>query len=101
METTTQTKRGPENQENIRNIYQWLWTRIGGRQWTFIMRDIWHKYEYVCIVVLVSLGVWLGHNYDWRIILVGWLIFSLGHLSGHLFWGKDYIPNQRERQDND
>jgi len=76
------------------NLYKWLYSRIGGRPWTFIIRDFYHKFEFFWIVGLVGLGVWLGHNYNWRSMLIGWLIFSLGYLTGHLFWGTRYIPNQ-------
>ena len=76
------------------NLYKWLYSRIGGRPWTFIIRDFYHQFEFFWIVGLVGLGVWLGHNYNWRSVLIGWLIFSLGYLTGHLFWGTRYIPNQ-------
>lgn len=77
------------------NPYKWgLWKWIGGRPWTFILRDFWHKFEFVWIVGLVSLGVWLGHNFDWWAILIGWLVFSIGYIGGHLFWGKDYHEGQ-------
>lgn len=78
------------------NVYRWIWTRIGGRPWTYIIRDVWHKAEFVWIVCLVSLGMYIGHNCDFRSILIIWLIFSIGYLFGHLFWGKDYISGQKE-----
>jgi len=77
------------------NLYKKLWSIIGGRPWTYIIRDLWHKAEFIWIIGLVSLGVWLGHSYDWKQILVGWLIFSLGYLMGHSFWGTKYIENQQ------
>ena len=77
------------------NPYKMLWSKIGGRPWTFILRDLWHKFEYFWIVALVSLGVWMGGNFDWKQILIGWLIFSLGYIFGHLFWGKKYIENEQ------
>ena len=76
------------------NPYKKLWSLIGGRPWTYIIRDFWHKAEFIWIVGLVSLGVWLGHSYGAETIIKGWLIFSIGYLAGHLFYGKDYIPNQ-------
>lgn len=72
----------------------WFWA---GRPFTFILRDAWHRFEFVWIVGLVSLGVWLGHNYDWQTVLKGWLLFSVGYLFGHLFWGKKYIPDEKEQ----
>jgi len=76
------------------NLYKKLWSLIGGRPWTYIIRDLWHKAEFVWIVGLVSLGVWLGHNYEWKVILIGWLVFSVGYACGHFFWGKEYQENQ-------
>jgi len=76
------------------NPYKKLWSLVGFRPWTYIIRDLWHKAEFILIVGLVSFGVWLGHNYDWKSILMGWLIFSTGYACGHFFWGKEYIENQ-------
>jgi len=83
----------------MEDLYRWLWTRIGGRPWTYIIRDAWHKAEFFWIVGLVSLGVWLGHNYDWKSVLSGWLIFSAGYLAGHFFWGTEYVPGQKGTND--
>jgi len=77
------------------NLYRKLWSLIGGRPWTYILRDVWHGCEFVWVVLLVSAGVWLGHHYEWRSVLTGWLIFSLGYLFGHLFWGTPYEPGQK------
>ncbi len=79
------------------NPYKWLWGHIGGRPWTYILRDSWDDYEFVWIVGLVSLGIWLGHVYGWDTILKGWLIFMAGYIAGHLFWGTKHIPRQKER----
>jgi len=75
------------------NSYRWWWRRIGGRKWTFIMRDTWHKYEGLCIIGLVAIGAVLG-LWLWELIFWFLLVFALGYIAGHLFWGKDYIPNQ-------
>ena len=77
----------------IAEIYKTLWQAIGGRPWTYIMRDIWHKYEGLCIIILVTLGALLGH---WLWPLAFWLllIFAIGYIAGHLFWGTKYIPDQ-------
>jgi len=79
----------------MNKLYRWLWTRVGGRPWTFIIRDAWADYEFFWIVGLVSLGIWLGHLYTGESILKGWLIFAAGYLGGHLFWGTPHIPGQK------
>ncbi len=52
--------------------YKWLWTRIGGRPWTYIIRDSYHANPLIWILVTLGLGVLLGH----------------------LFWGTAWIPGQ-------
>lgn len=79
----------------MNNWYKWFWSRLGGRPFTYAIRDAYHKGEFFWLVGLVGLGVWLGHNYEWRQVLIGWLIFSAGYLAGHLFWGRDYIENEQ------
>lgn len=78
----------------LARLYRKLWQKIGGRPWTYIIRDCWHKYEIIWIIGLVSLGIWLGHHYDWKPILIGWLIFGAGYSAGHLFWGTKYVEGQ-------
>ena len=84
----------------IVRLYKWLYTHIGGRPWTYILRDVWHKYEGLCIISLVALGAVLGH-YLWQYIFYMLLIFALGYIAGHLFWGTPYIPDQPGRKKND
>ncbi len=81
-------------------VYKFFWSKIGGRPWTYILRDIWHKWEGLIIIGLVAagavLGRWLWHLFFWLL-----LAFSLGYIAGHLFWGKEYIPGQRDERDDD
>ncbi len=76
------------------NIYKAIWSVIGGRPWSYILRDIWHKYEGLCILFMIGVGAVLGH-WLWRSIWWLLLAFTLGYIAGHLFWGKDYIPDQK------
>lgn len=77
------------------NLYKALWSRIGGRPWTYIIRDAWDACEFFWIVGLVCLGIWLGHIYSWVSVLKGWLVFSAGYIAGHLFWGTRHIQGQK------
>jgi len=77
----------------IAKIYKTLWQTIGGRPWTYIMRDMWHKYEGLCIIILVAMGALLGH-WLWPLVFRLLFVFALGYIAGHLFWGTKYIPNQ-------
>ena len=77
------------------NPYKWLWSKIGGRPWTYILRDLWHKYELVWIAVIFTGGVLLGHYCGFKTVLTIGLSFLIGYLFGHLFWGSEYIENQQ------
>ena len=82
----------------IGDIYKAIWSVIGGRPWSYILRDIWHKYEGLCIIALVAIGAVLGH-WLWHLVLWLLLFFALGYIAGHLFWGKEYIPNQTDNDE--
>ncbi len=76
------------------DFYRILWSRLGGRPWTYILRDLWHRFEWLWIIGLLLGGYFIGRD-GWDHLL-GWLIaFNLGYVAGHLFWGRDYIPDQK------
>ena len=79
----------------MKDLYKLLWSKIGGRPWTYILRDAWYKTEGLCLIGLVAVGAFLGHWF-WNLIFWLLLAFAMGYIAGHLFWGKDYIPDQRE-----
>ncbi len=75
------------------NIYKKLWSLILGRPWTFASRDIWHQFEYIPIVALFVGGYYFGkYGGD---LLSTLIIFTIGYILGHFFWGKVYIKNQK------
>lgn len=76
------------------NLYKMIYEPITGRPFTYVLRDLYHKLEWFWIVGLVSCGVWMGHHFDWVEVLKCLGIFTVGYIAGHLFWGRDYIPNQ-------
>ena len=76
------------------NLYRALWSKIGGRPWTYILRDAWHRLEGLWIIGLVTVGALLGHCI-WGHILWLLLAFALGYIAGHLFWGTRYVPDQK------
>ena len=78
----------------INSLYKALWSRIGGRPWTYILRDTWHKFEGLWITGLVAIGALLGH-WLWDLIFWFLLVFALGYIAGHLFWGTEYVPDQQ------
>jgi len=81
----------------MKNLYRWLWTRIGGRPWTYISRDIYHELEYLVLVSIFIGGFWLGRSelVSWKWFLVILAAYTIGYIHGHSFWGTKYIPNQQ------
>lgn len=79
------------------SIYKWIWTRIGGRPWTYISRDIYHKLEYLVLVGLFIGGFVLGRVglISWKWFLVIMAAYTVGYIHGHFFWGTEYIPGQK------
>ena len=78
------------------NLYKMLWSKIGGRPWTFIIRDIYHKLEYLVLVGLFVGGFALGMSglvsWKWMLVIMG--AYTIGYIHGHFFWGREYQPDQ-------
>ena len=76
------------------NPYKWLWSRVGGRPWTFILRDFYHQFEYFILLIPLLLGYYVQPYLCARDL---WIIIgalTIGYVCGHLFWGKKYIEGQ-------
>lgn len=82
---------------NLPEAYKKLWTKFGGRPWTYICRDIWHKYELVpqAAWFWAGTGVTFFCNNDIRLIALAWFAYMWGYFNGHFFFGTPYIPNQQ------
>jgi len=80
-----------------RNPYKWLWSRIGGRPWTYISRDVYHKVEYLILVSIFIGGFAVGVSglISWKWLLVIMAAYTIGYIHGHFFWEQKYIPGQR------
>ena len=76
------------------SLYRALWMRVGGRPWTYILRDAWHRVEGLWLLGLLAVGAVLGH-WLWERFFWLPLAFGLGYVAGHLFWGKEYVAGQR------
>lgn len=77
------------------NIYKWIWSHTPiKRPFTYWLRDLYHKAEFVWIMGLIAIGVVIGHHFDWIAVLIGMGIFTIGYTGGHLFWGSPYIEDQ-------
>ena len=61
----------------ISKLYKILWSRVGGRQWTYIARDYYHQHP------MPILGI----------------VFGLGIAVGHIFWGDKYPKDYEQKGD--
>ena len=77
------------------NLYKELWSRIGGRPWTYISRDIYHKCEYIVLMGLLIIGYYASKIMSDRDFWCALGLITLGFIWGHFFWGKEYQENQR------
>ncbi len=50
-----------KNEGPIEQFYRALWSRIGGRPWTYIIRDTYHQYPLLWLLLFAGLGILLGH----------------------------------------
>ena len=69
----------------LEKLYRQLWSRVGGRPWTDIVRDEQKKSPLVFLLIFLGLGILTGkmaRKYWWQ-ILVGFLV---GILCGHFWW---------------
>jgi len=42
-------------------LYRALWSRIGGRPWTYIIRDSYHGKPLLWLAIVTGIGILLGH----------------------------------------
>lgn len=71
----------------LSRFYKWLYTRLGGKPWTDIWRDIWHQYEWFMQTLWFGTGLIVGIFFSWKLALVIWAVYTYGYLNGHFFWG--------------
>jgi hypothetical protein len=45
----------------LEKMYEWLWSRIGGRPWTYIIRDSQKAHPLLWLLGFGALGIVLGH----------------------------------------
>jgi len=45
----------------IERLYKALWSRVGGRPWTYIIRGSQRKYPLLWLLIAKGIGIILGH----------------------------------------
>jgi predicted MFS family arabinose efflux permease len=69
----------------LEKIYEKLWSHVGGRHWTEIIRDDQRRTPLLYMLVFLAFGILVGKlaaRYWWQIMLG----FLLGVLCGHFWW---------------
>ncbi|MFA7218376.1 MAG: hypothetical protein WC057_07260 [Dehalococcoidales bacterium] len=66
--------------------YKWLWKRIGGRPWTWIMRDSQKANPLMWLLGMAFLVCWIIWILDRKPRLACLVAFFIGLILAHLFW---------------
>ncbi len=76
------------------NLYKALWSKIGGRPWTYIIRDARQKYPTPWMLGVMIVSGTIGHFlWGWG-LLIAFGVLLLGVLWGHLWWGSKWQKGQ-------
>ena len=65
--------------------YEWTWTHVGGRPWTFIMRDNPWIWPLGVAILWLPSSRWLPLRL-WVRWAYGVFLLLLGFVGGHVFW---------------
>ena len=71
--------------DKMGKLYEMLWSKVGGKPWTEIIREDQKKSPLIYLVIFLAFGILIGKlaGKNWWLILVG---FVLGLLCGHFWW---------------
>ena len=69
----------------LERLYEKLWSKVGGKPWTEIVREDQQHSPLLYLLVFLALGILLARlaGKNWWLILVG---FLAGILCGHFWW---------------
>lgn len=70
--------------------YRWLWQRLGGRPWTWIIRSS-GRFGLIAGVLIAGLliapaAMWLYRRLGWRGLGLALCVLVAGLLLGHFLW---------------
>lgn len=69
----------------LTNLYARIWSRIGGRPWTEIVRDEQKAEPLLFLLIFLGLGIVViltCRRYWWQILIA----YLLGIITGHFWW---------------
>jgi len=73
----------------IEKLYKILWTRVGGRPWTYILRDSMKKNPLIWLVAAQIIGILIFRSHgSMKSHPLYWILGAQGAgiVLGHLFW---------------
>lgn len=74
-------------------IYRKIWSRVGGRPFTYVIRDFSYENPMMILLIGAMAGILVAPVWNWW-----WLVLIImGVIFGHLWWGKKYIHNQHDK----
>ena len=71
-------------------MYRWLWSRVGGRPWTFIIVDAADRHPLPFLLVAFGIGVTVAYLVPWHTLRLAFPAMAFCILLGHLFWRTCY-----------
>jgi predicted MFS family arabinose efflux permease len=69
----------------LEKLYEKLWSRVGGKPWTEIVREDQKRSPLLYLLIFLGLGILLARlaGKNWWLVLAG---FLAGILCGHFWW---------------
>ena len=69
----------------LEKLYKKLWSKIGGRPWTYITRDVDREWPLLFPMVFLGIGIFIvkvfKNNWKWIVLAI-----IVGSIIGHIFW---------------
>lgn len=82
----------------MERLYRALWTRIGGRPWTYIWRESAHKKPLTWIIGMFFAGLFIGSWLTPGVGIGAIVTAAVALVLGHLFWDT-HGSYHKDRQD--
>ena len=90
----------------MESLYKWFWFNVQfwlspekRRPFTYLFRDLYHKYPLI-VITFGSIALYLLGRYTTQIsilTLLGMVVaLFTGIVLGHIYWGRVYKPDQQE-----
>lgn len=81
--------------KGLENIYRRIYSKIGGRPWTYIIRDARQKYPTPWMLGVMLVSATIGQFFWGQELLILFAGILIGILWGHLWWGTKITIGQQ------